>query len=202
MHGYWNHNAAYHGRIVAVAERLHGRVLDVGCGDGLLLARLAPVSEQVTGIDRDPNALRVAAARTARSGNVTLTAADFLGAELPPEHYDLVTFVAVLHHLPLAPALAKARAVLRPGGELFVVGLYATVTITDRVLSGLLLPVVLASGLLHREFEPQVAVAEPREGLAEIRAAAGQVLPGARLRRGVYYRYLLRWTKPAGGGGG
>ena len=44
MEAYWNHNSAYHDEIVAAATRQHGRVLDVGCGEGLLAERLAPVS--------------------------------------------------------------------------------------------------------------------------------------------------------------
>ncbi|MDR0593781.1 MAG: class I SAM-dependent methyltransferase [Bifidobacteriaceae bacterium] len=38
------------------------------------------------------------------------------------EAFDLVSFVASLHHLPAGPALAKAARVLRPGGRLRVVG--------------------------------------------------------------------------------
>ena len=36
------------------------------------------------------------------------------------------------------------------------------------------------------------------EDLREIRRIAREVLPGARIRRGLYHRYLLRWTGPAG----
>ena len=42
-----------------------------------------------------------------------------------------------------------------------------------------------------------VAVAEPRESLREIRATARRELPGVRVRRGLYYRYILRWRRPA-----
>lgn len=40
---YWNHNSAYHPMIVSIAEKLDGNVLDVGCGEGLLVERLASV---------------------------------------------------------------------------------------------------------------------------------------------------------------
>jgi hypothetical protein len=39
-----------------------------------------------------------------------------------------------------------------------------------------------------------VAIAEPRESLREIRNTAAEVLPGAVIRRKLYYRYLLRWS--------
>ena len=54
--------------------------------------------------------------------------------------------------------------------------------------------------LLHRETRDiGVPVAEPRESLAEIRTLARGLLPGVRIRRGLYYRYLLKWTKPPAG---
>lgn len=48
--------------------------------------------------------------------------------------------------------------------------------------------------MLHRETRNVgVAVAEPRESLGGIRRTAAQVLPGVSIRRGLYYRYVLRW---------
>jgi len=41
---YWNHNTAYHGWIASIAARRRGDLLDVGCGDGLLLQRCSPVA--------------------------------------------------------------------------------------------------------------------------------------------------------------
>jgi 2-polyprenyl-3-methyl-5-hydroxy-6-metoxy-1,4-benzoquinol methylase len=48
---YWNHNTAYHPWLIDIAAQHSGDVLDVGCGDGLLAQRLAPVSHSATGID-------------------------------------------------------------------------------------------------------------------------------------------------------
>ncbi|WP_425460921.1 class I SAM-dependent methyltransferase [Lacisediminihabitans profunda] len=42
---------------------------------------------------------------------------------VPVGTYDLVTFIAVLHHLPLAETLRAARAAVRPGGRLVIVGM-------------------------------------------------------------------------------
>ena len=44
---YWNHNTAYHRWLVGIAASHRGEVLDVGCGEGLLMQRLAPVSRRV-----------------------------------------------------------------------------------------------------------------------------------------------------------
>ena len=51
---YWNHNSAFHGELVADAARRGGRALDVGCGEGLLVQRLAAVCEEAVGIEADP----------------------------------------------------------------------------------------------------------------------------------------------------
>jgi len=195
---YWNHNSAYHPLILSVARELHGDVLDVGCGEGLLVERLADVSRSVTGVDRDERAVRQAQVRTAGLTNATVMEADFMEIEVPPDFYDLITLVAVLHHLDLESALQRSAAMLRPGGQLLVVGLAANKSVGDYVRSALLLPVVRLMSRIHRETRSvQVVALRPRECFADVERTARQVLPGVQLRRRLYYRYVLRWTKPA-----
>jgi hypothetical protein len=40
-----------------------------------------------------------------------------------------------------------------------------------------------------------IVVADPQEGLDDIRNMVDEVLPGASVRRALYYRYLLRWAR-------
>jgi 2-polyprenyl-3-methyl-5-hydroxy-6-metoxy-1,4-benzoquinol methylase len=195
---YWNHNAAYHGKLVDAAARRPGRILDVGCGEGLLVQCLARVARHVTGVDPDASAIARARDRTATLDNVTLRVDEFL--EMPAERasYDLVTFVATLHHMNLVHTLRRARQLLAPGGELFVVGVAAAKAPTDCIICGLQVPVVRILNRLHHEVRNVgVVVAEPSESLQEIRATAKRELPGVRIRRGLYYRYLLRWRNRA-----
>jgi SAM-dependent methyltransferase len=128
---YWNHNSAYHPMIVSVAERVHGDVLDVGCGEGLLVERLSKVSRYVTGVDRDDSAVRQAAARAAPLPNVRVVEADFLTMDIAPDSFDLVIFVAVIHHMDLVRALRRSHQLLRPGGKLLVIGLSANKSVGD-----------------------------------------------------------------------
>ncbi len=191
---YWNHNAAYHDKIVAAAAGRPGRVLDVGCGEGLLVQRLAGVARHVTGVDPDPNAIAQARERTATLDNVTLRVEEFLNMPAEPASYDLVTFVATLHHMDLTDALRRARRLLAPGGELFVVGVSASKSPIDWLISGLQLPVVRVLSRGHHEVrDVGGVVAEPAASLREIRATARRELSGVRIRRGLYYRYILRW---------
>jgi SAM-dependent methyltransferase len=70
---YWNHNTAYHPWLVSIAAEHRGDVLDIGCGDGLLAKRIAPVSRSVTGIDPDPAAIGRATHRLASLRHVTVS---------------------------------------------------------------------------------------------------------------------------------
>jgi len=191
---YWNHNAAYHGWIVHVASQHHGSVLDVGCGEGLLIQRLASVSTSVTGIDPDHAAIERARQRTRGLSKVKLEVAGFLEYPVQEASFDLVTFVASLHHMDMVTGIRKVRSLLRPGGDLLVVGLAANKTPADWILSGLKLPLVLLGSWLHHETrDVGVMARDARESLADIRKIVQYELPEARMRRGLYYRYLLRW---------
>ncbi|WP_130874916.1 class I SAM-dependent methyltransferase [[Pseudopropionibacterium] massiliense] len=202
MDVYWNHNTAYHPWITRIARaRGHRDVLDVGCGDGLLLRRLAPVARSLTGIDPDAGSLTRAGQRLAgvgRTTNVTLRQGIFPDLHVDRD-FDLIVFVASLHHMDLRDSLAGAARLLRPGGDLLVVGLSATRTATDWAWLALTWPFAWCASAWHEETrDVGVVTRDPREDLGTIRKVARRVLPGVRIRRGLYYRYLLRWTRSRG----
>lgn len=191
---YWNHNTAYHPWLLSIASHHRGDVLDVGCGDGLLAQRLASTCRSVTAIDPDPAAVQRAQLRLSAHANVTVSHADFGSFDPGTSRFDLIAFVASLHHMELRPALTRARELLTPTGQIAVVGLSANKTPLDYAVAALCLPVTLLSSKLHSE-TPDIGVvtAEPRESLGEIRRTIRDVLPGAKVRRALHYRYLLRW---------
>lgn len=193
----WNHNSVYYHELVADAAERGGSALDVGCGDGELLELLAGVCERVVGVEEDPVAARAAADRVAGSG--TVICGDFMAAKsLPLAGFDTITCVACLQHLPLEAALAQMAELLRPGGRLLVIGLSANKSLVDWLLSALMIVPGRVSGWIHRESTfPGMRVAWPCESLDEIRSIANILLPGARIRRRLYWRYSLMWTKPA-----
>ncbi len=198
MNDYWNHNTAYHPELLASVPHHTSRVLDVGCGDGLLLQKLAARTKHVTGIDPDATALSQARARFSIPSETRFILGDFLTSpELDTQRFDLITCVATLHHMPLIPALERMRDLLNSGGQLRVVGLAANKTISDWVISGLLLVPIRLMSKAHRESGyPDMMTARPAESFTEIREAAARTLPGSRVRRRFYYRYTLAWTKP------
>jgi SAM-dependent methyltransferase len=192
---YWNHNTAYHPWLVNLAARHRGDVLDVGCGDGLLAQRLAPVARSVTGIEPDPATADRARVRLGDLESVRISSTSFEDFDPGTRRFDLITFVASLHHMDLHTTLARARELLTPSGEIAVVGLSVNESAWDWVWSACCLPLAALGDRLHGDTpDIGVTIAEPRESLHTIRSTTAEVLPGAVIRRGLYYRYLLRWS--------
>ncbi len=116
----WSHNEHFHSWILANLPDQRRTALDVGCGRGDLVAALSPYFVEVRGTDRDDDMRRYATGRCAGLPNVTITD-DPLG-DVRGE-VDLVTMVAVLHHLDVTNALRQVRRLLAPGGRFLAVGL-------------------------------------------------------------------------------
>ncbi|WP_168217056.1 bifunctional 2-polyprenyl-6-hydroxyphenol methylase/3-demethylubiquinol 3-O-methyltransferase UbiG [Cellulomonas sp. Y8] len=209
----WSHNDAYRRWVLRQVPRGPARVLDVGCGTGGLVRSLAARGAAAHGVDADGPTVATARALSAGHPGATFAVADALRLDPlildppPPgaghRGYDAVTAVAVLHHLPMAEALTRWRALLRPGGVLVVVGCYREATRRDRAVSLLAVPANLVVGLLlgRRAAASRVAMAaptrEPEATLADVRAAAARLLPGARVRRRLFWRYTLVHRAPA-----
>ena len=193
---YWNHNTAYHQWILRTLGR-RSRVLDVGCGDGLLLERLAPTVDRAVGLEPDPATADRARERVACLPSVEIVEDGFLDYR-PTAPFDGVVFVASLHHLGLEQGLERAKELLAPGGVLVVVGLAREHSPADWARSLASIPLNRLIGRLrHEQNDIGVPVAEPAETYADLRRVLRATLPGARWRYGLHYRYLLSWTAPA-----
>jgi ubiquinone/menaquinone biosynthesis C-methylase UbiE len=89
-----------------------GDVLEVGCGTGLLLARLAAVAHSAKGIDLSPGMLARAKARGLDARQGTATSLPF-----PDHSFDVTCSFKVLAHVPgIEQALAEMARVTRPDG--------------------------------------------------------------------------------------
>ena len=98
------------------------RVLDVGCGGGILAEAMAARGASVTGIDLGEKPLKVAQLHLLESGlqvDYRLIAAEDLEREMPGA-FDVVTCMELLEHVPDPAGTVRACAGLaRPGGQLF-----------------------------------------------------------------------------------
>lgn len=113
-------------RLQYVARRvtLRGaRVLDIGCGGGLLSEALAREGAEVTAIDLAPELIKVARLHSLESGvtvDYRVQAAEDLAAEQPGS-FDVVTCMEMLEHVPDPGAIIGAcQRLLKPGGQLFL----------------------------------------------------------------------------------
>jgi 2-polyprenyl-6-hydroxyphenyl methylase / 3-demethylubiquinone-9 3-methyltransferase len=98
------------------------RVLDAGCGGGILAEAMATLGAEVTGIDLSDKALKVAELHLLESGNqVTYrkAAVEQLAQEQPAS-FDVVTCMEVLEHVPDPASHVNACAnLLKPDGHAF-----------------------------------------------------------------------------------
>ena len=98
------------------------KVLDVGCGGGLLSEAMAARGATVTGIDLSEKALGVARLHLLESGrsvDYRYIAAEELAAQ-EAGTYDVVTCMEMLEHVPNpASTIASCAALVKPGGHVF-----------------------------------------------------------------------------------
>lgn len=103
--------------------KLRGKkVLDVGCGGGILSEAMARLGAKVTGIDLSEKALRVAQLHLLESGLAVdyqlSSAEDF--SNLNQEKFEAVTCMELLEHVPdPASTIAACAKLVKPGGRVF-----------------------------------------------------------------------------------
>lgn len=113
------------GRSVAIdaAERVGGRILEVGVGTGISLPRYRR-SSRITGVDLSDAMLDKARARVARLGLTNVEAIDIGDAErlaYPDHAFDVVVAQYVVSAVPHPlRALDECARVCRPGGEIVI----------------------------------------------------------------------------------
>jgi SAM-dependent methyltransferase len=118
------HIAGAESRGAALVDRLPrvGRILEVGCGSGGLLAAAASSMREIVGVDIAARWLVIARRRLADRGlSVSLVAAECERLPWPDATFDVVVADSLLEHLDdPALALAEWHRVLRPGGILVI----------------------------------------------------------------------------------
>ncbi|CAG2143007.1 bifunctional 2-polyprenyl-6-hydroxyphenol methylase/3-demethylubiquinol 3-O-methyltransferase UbiG [Cupriavidus numazuensis] len=132
-HHWWDPNSEFKplhdlnplrlGWIDGIAGLAGKKVVDIGCGGGILSESMARLGANVRGIDLSTKALRVADLHSLESGvavNYEEIAAEALAAR-EPGSVDVVTCMEMLEHVPDPASIVQACATLvRPGGHVFV----------------------------------------------------------------------------------
>jgi ubiquinone/menaquinone biosynthesis C-methylase UbiE len=119
-------------------------VLDLGCGTGTLaiMAKQAQPGAEITGLDADPDMLKVARYKAAQQ-NVPVTFEIGFTNELPYPNasFDRVLSSIMIHHLKTPDKIQTAREVyrvLKPGGQLHIIDFGKPVTLYGKILGPLL----------------------------------------------------------------
>lgn len=123
------------------------KVLDIGCGGGLLSEAMEVMGALVTGLDASESAIRVAQEHAELSRcdvNYVVSTAEQYAME-NKDAYDIITCMELLEHVPDPGSLFSACAdMLKPGGDLIVATLnrnaraYATAILAAEYMLGLL----------------------------------------------------------------
>jgi 2-polyprenyl-6-hydroxyphenyl methylase/3-demethylubiquinone-9 3-methyltransferase len=182
------------------------RVLDIGCGGGILTESMASAGARVTGIDMADGPLAVARLHQAETGSnieYLQVTAEAHAADRPDE-YDVVTCLEMLEHVPRPSTVVSACAALvRPGGDVF----FSTI---NRNPKAFMFAIVGAEYLLrllpagtheYRKFiRPSELAAWARHANMELRASVGMhynpVLRQYSLGPNVDVNYLMHFQRP------
>ncbi|MBW8369022.1 MAG: bifunctional 2-polyprenyl-6-hydroxyphenol methylase/3-demethylubiquinol 3-O-methyltransferase UbiG [Arenimonas sp.] len=163
-------------RLGYVRDRLSltgARVLDVGCGAGLLSEALAREGAQVTALDLAPALIDVAKLHLLESGlqvDYRLQSVEDLAAERPGS-FDAVTCMEMLEHVPDPAAVVRACAtLLKPGGQLFL----STLNRTPAAFAVAVVGAEYIARLLPRGTHDYKQFIKPSELAAWLRAAGLQ----------------------------
>ncbi|MGE3992775.1 class I SAM-dependent methyltransferase [Pseudorhodoplanes sp.] len=118
----WEFSNCIHG----YSESKGLRVLDVGCGNGYVLAQYAKYGAEVTGVDLTQTAIDLSCARfdlAGLRGEFRLTDGDRLPFE--DGTFDIACSMGVLHHIEAPrPMISEMRRVLKPGGTIILMLYY------------------------------------------------------------------------------
>jgi ubiquinone/menaquinone biosynthesis C-methylase UbiE len=207
--GRWGHNSHYHDFLLKHIPTRCENTLEIGCGTGKFARLLAERSEHVLALDLSPNMIRIARERSKGCPNIEFQVADVMTWEFPTDHFDCIVCIATMHHLPLGEMLAKMKQALKAGGTLVILDLFRAGGLCDCILTGsLAMPASFAlrlikNGRIRASEESRQAWTQHGERdsyltVPDVRRICESALPGARVRKHLFWRYSIVWKRLEG----
>lgn len=201
----WGHNEHYHKFLIDNVPDNCQKALDIGCGKGDFTRLLAPKSQLVLGLDMSPEMIKKAVEQSKGYKNIVYKNDDVLAYNFGKNEFDYIVSIATLHHLPLKEFLVNIRDSLRPNGVLAIIDLYKAETLSDYITSAIAVPLnilmtIIKTGKL-RKSKQEIEIWDEHGKhdfyltLEEIKTISSEVLPGAKLKRHLFWRYSLIWRR-------
>ena len=152
------------------------KILDVGCGDGGLIKYLINPYNEIVGIDPSNDCIRKSINDVESDENIKYYCTSF-------ENYYPIN---------------EAKDLLNKDEILIIIGLYKPSTLLDWTIELLRVIPCSISSFLHKN-KPSEVIGIPTSydfpQMSKVRSIIRKNLPGAKLRLGLYYRFILTWTK-------
>ena len=201
----WNHNSHYHSSLMKHVPPHCTEALDIGCGTDSFSRLLATRSDRVLALDLSPQMVWIAKERAEEYSNIDFQVADATVWEFPVEQFDCIVSIATLHHLPIRTMLSKMKLALKNGASLVILDLFQEEGLHDTLTSVLAMPVnailrLVKNGQLREPREVQEAWVGHGETdsyptLSQVRQICADILPGAKVRKHLLWRYSIVWKK-------
>ncbi len=162
------------GWINSIAPLKNKKVIDVGCGGGILSEGMADHGAEVTGIDLSEKSLNVARLHLLESGlsiDYKLQSAESLADERPGQ-FDIVTCLEMLEHVPDPASVVDACArLVKPGGDVF----FSTINRNPKAYLFAVIGAEYVLGLLPRGTHDYAKFIKPSELARNCRSAGLEV---------------------------
>lgn len=201
----WNHNSCYFKHLLKFVPDNAETCLDIGCGKGELSFMLSQKSKNVIAVDLADKMIERAKKLHANK-NIKYICGNILDMKFQNNSIDIIITTATAHHLPYEWLLCFAKEKLKKGGKLIILDLAQADTFSDYILWGSaffpnIVMNLIKNGRLQKD-DPHSKEVWERHGkhdtymtMKEIRALAKKYLPGAKVRRKLFWRYSLIWEK-------
>jgi ubiquinone/menaquinone biosynthesis C-methylase UbiE len=202
----WDHNNHYHDFLLKHIPPHCINALEIGCGTGSFSRVLAKHSGRVLALDLSPNMIQVAKERSKQYPNIDFQIADAMTWEFPADQFDCIVSIATLHHLPMEGILSRIKMALKTKGTMAILDLFQAEGLRDVFTGALAIPLnsvlgLIRNGRLRESDRLQEAWAEHGRNdsyltLSQIKRVCDSLLPGARVRKHLLWRYSIIWKKP------
>jgi len=201
----WNHNNCYFNQLMKLLPNNVETCLDIGCGKGELSYMLSQRAKKVIAVDLADKMIQKAKVLYPNE-NIEYICANILDLEFADNSLDVIITTATAHHLPYEWLLCFAKDKLKKGGKLIILDLAKAKSLSDHIIWGFaffpnVIMNLIKNGRLRKDDEHSREVWE-RHGkhdkymtIEEIRSLARKHIPTAKVKRKLFWRYLLVWEK-------